>query len=491
MNLLLPIISGLCLTASFPPFSISYISFISLVPLFFSIQNKSTKDAFKQGYLAGLVHYLTLLYWIPYPITRYGNMSLYASMVPYLLLCGYLSLFPATFCWLCRSKVDRHAIITYPAYWIITEFVRSKILTGFPWCLLGYSQYKNIHIIQIADVTGVYGLSYLIMMINVSIYHVLKRRISKIELVFVGVTLLFVYGYGAYKLNKHIKGKEIKTAIIQGNIDQSIKWNPSYQRKTIEIYLELTRSCYPYKPKLIIWPETAMPFFFQDNGVFANMILKVPKESGASLLFGSPAYSIHGKKIKYYNRAYFISYGHTPIFYDKVHLVPFGEYVPLKRILFFLHRLVPGAGDFYPGHSIRPLRISNISIGPMICFEAIFPEIARTHVKKGANVLVNITNDAWFGRTSAPYQHLIMSVFRAVENRRALIRAANTGISAFIDPYGRIIKKSHLFKREILLSKISLINDHKSFYTCYGNIFLYAIFLMIGGRLWQKLKGLL
>ncbi len=489
MNLL-PIISGLLLTASFPPFSISCLSLSGFVPLLFSIKDRSAKDSFRIGYIAGITHYLTLLYWIPYPITRYGSIPLYLSIAPYLLLCMYLSTFFAIFCWLCRLR-EEPAIILYPSYWVVLEFIRSKILTGFPWCLLGYTQFKNIHIIQIADITGIYGISWFIVMINVVIYHLAKKKMRIMDIAMAGIALLCIYGYGIYRLEQPFKGKQIKAAIIQGNIDQSIKWDPYYQNKTIKTYMDLTRSCYKYKPRLIVWPETAVPFYFQDGGRLADIIWNVPKESGASLLFGSPAYMKTGKGFRYYNRAYLISCGHPLYFYDKVHLVPFGEYIPLRKILFFLNRLAPAEGDFSPAHKIEPLKCDHISVGVMICFEAIFPEIARNHVRNGANLLVNISNDAWFGKTSAPYQHLAMSIFRAIENRRSLIRATNTGISAFIDPYGRIIKRGGLYNRQALISEVKLINQYMSFYTIYGDVLVYAAFLIIiliivGGRLWQR-----
>jgi len=491
MNLL-SIISGILLTISFAPFSYYYVSFIALVPLLFSIQETDSKHAFKKGYIAGLSHYLTLLYWIPYPISKYGGIPIYLSIPPYILLCMYISLFTGIFCWLCRIK-EQFSLITYPFYWILLEFIRANFFTGFPWCLLGYSQYKNIHIIQVADIIGIYGISFLIVLINVFIYKLLKKDITAKQFVFVGFICLGTYCYGVYRLNEPLPiYKKIKVAIIQGDIDQSLKWNPTYQKRTMDIYTNLTRKSYLYKPTLIVWPETAVPFFFQDKGKFAKKIFYIVKESKATLIFGSPAYIKNQKGIKYYNRAYMISYGHSPIYYDKVHLVPFGEYVPLKRVLFFLNRLVPAAGDFSSGHKIYPLKSNGIVAGIMICFEAIFPEIARHLTLKGANILVNISNDAWFGKTFAPYQHLSMSVLRAVENRRSLVRSTNTGISVFVDPFGRIIKKSALFKRQILLSTLPLIKDYKSLYTIYGNVIVYIAiiitFFNTGGILWQKLK---
>ncbi len=459
------VISGLLLTASF---YIPSFSFFSLVPLF----KKDT--SFKKGFIAGIFHYATLLYWLPYPLTKYAEFSFYLSLIPYLLLCLYLSLYLGMFCFLCR-RTKRWDLFLIPSYWTGLEFIKGKLLTGFPWCLLGYTQYRNLYLIQIADVAGVYGISFLIVMINLAIYKVIKER-SLREGVFTMTVLFFVYGYGYLRIHKPINGKNIAVSVIQGNIDQAIKWDPRYQEKIVNTYLQLTRSSYKFKPDLIIWPETAVPFYFQEDGRLAEKIINIPKESNAILIFGSPAYRISENKISYYNRAYLLSQNRI-LFYDKVHLVPFGEYVPLRRLFFFMKRIVNSAGDFSPGDRLEPLKIKDLSVGIMICFEEIFPEIAREHVRHGANLLVNITNDAWFGKTAAPYQHFIMSVFRAVENRRYLVRCANTGISAFIDPYGRIIKRSYLFKREILFAKIRLVKE-KSFYTRFGDIFVYVISLV-------------
>jgi apolipoprotein N-acyltransferase len=209
------------------------------------------------------------------------------------------------------------------------------------------------------------------------------------------------------------------------------------------------------------------------------------------MVFGSPAYKRTPGTINYYNRAYLISPdGTPPQHYDKVHLVPFGEYVPFKTLLSFVNRLVSAAGDFEEGEKIAPLNHEDLSIGVLICFEAIFPEIARVHTQRGANILVNITNDAWFGKTSAPYQHLAMAVFRAVENRRPLIRSANTGFSAFIGPQGKIIARGDLFCEETLKESIDISNSASTFYTRFGDIFALSMFIFslikISSFLWKR-----
>jgi apolipoprotein N-acyltransferase len=244
-------------------------------------------------------------------------------------------------------------------------------------------------------------------------------------------------------------------------------------------YQRLTRSTYDFSPDLIVWPETAVPFFFQDGPPLAKTIFSLVKESKAALIFGSPAYRRDGQHLRYYNRAYLLRPDTKTIqYYDKVHLVPFGEYVPLKSLFGFINRLVPAAGDFASGNRIAPLALKNASAGILICFEAIFPEIARAMVRKGADVLVNLTNDAWFGASSAPYQHLSMSVFRAVENRRPLIRAANTGFSAIIDSRGRIMDRTDLFEEETLRATLCLIDRNLTFYTRFGDIFAYVAIIM-------------
>jgi apolipoprotein N-acyltransferase len=216
------------------------------------------------------------------------------------------------------------------------------------------------------------------------------------------------------------------------------------------------------------------------------------KESGAALVFGSPAYKRTDGTVHYYNRAYLVTPdGTLPQFYDKVHLVPFGEYVPFKHLLSFVNRMVPAAGDFAEGEKIAPLNHEHLSLGTLICFEAIFPKIARIHTQNGANIIVNITNDAWFGKTSAPYQHLAMAIFRAVENRRPFIRSANTGFSALIGPHGKIFSQGGLYREETLKGVIHISNTTPTFYTRFGDLFavsMLIISLIITASLLRKKK---
>jgi apolipoprotein N-acyltransferase len=240
---------------------------------------------------------------------------------------------------------------------------------------------------------------------------------------------------------------------------------------------------------LIVWPETATPFFFQEEFNLSSVVRTIPRLSSDWLLFGSPSYLAEGSRTFYMNSAFLLSPdGKISGKYDKMHLVPYGEYVPLRNFFPFINKLVAGIGDFRKGEGINPLNIGNHSLGILICYEGIFPELSREYKARGANLLVNITNDAWFGRTSAPYQHLSMTVFRAVENRIYFLRSANTGISAIISPTGQIIKKTGLFERSVLRGSVKFL-DRKTIYALYGDIFVYICLVLLGVIIFSSIKG--
>ncbi len=543
-NMLLAGLSGLMLTASFSPINLDWMAWISLLPLLISIEGKSRSDAFKIGLIAGIFHYLTLIYWIVTVISRYGNISLGLSLSALLLLSFYLSLYLAFFA-LLVVNVKKSSLYSFwgACIWVALEYARSHIMTGFPWCLLGYSQFSRLPLIQISDITGVYGLSFVIVWVNFVIYNLVfltikktistyttvhkpqatifdhkkhngqqktgpprsrRRRFSEtavlsefrksgrwwaengyavriiaIEIILTSLVIGFILFYGHNKLKENTKnnGKDLRVVIVQGNIDQSIKWNLDFQEKTVSIYRKLSIESADFEPQLIIWPETALPYYFQDTSQLSKEVFEVAKITHSNILFGSPGYVKYKDTMVYYNRAYIISANKVFDYYDKVHLVPFGEYVPLKKYIPFVHRVVPAAGDFSGGKEVKPLHSPDLTIGSLICFEAIFPDISRKLAIKGAELLVNLTNDAWFGRTSAPYQHLSMAVFRCVENGLPMVRAANTGISAFILANGKIVDKSELFVRGTLQRKIQL-KQKKTFYSQLGDIFAILIIII-------------
>ena len=500
-DILLSFSSALLLTLSFPNFDLEFLAWFAMVPLFYSIGDKGPYDSFKLGFLTGVVFFLGILYWIIVAVHSYGNVPLILSGLILLLLVMYLSLFSGVFTFLTRLiqiRLGLQTILFGPVLWVALEYLRSFLLTGFPWANLGHSQYLNLPFIQIADMTGVYGLSFVILLVNATLFGVLHQWSRKAfpfkEVMVTTIILLGFLVYGYLKMGvidrQMVQNPPLKIGLIQGNIDQSIKWDKSFQLGTLKIYEKLSFTVAEEKPDLIIWPETATPFFFQDEKEYQPFILNIPTRTNAFLLFGTPSYKIEKGKVNHYNSVLLASpSGELVGMYDKIHLVPFGEYVPLSNLLFFIGSLGEGIGNFKSGKEIFNFSLPQGKFGVLICFEIIFPDLCRRFVKNGAGFLVTITNDAWFGRTAAPYQHFGMATFRAVENRVSVVRAANTGITGFIDPKGKIVKQGGIFTEEAINGVIRLSKD-KTFYTLYGDVFAWFCsafsILLLGYAFLQK-----
>ncbi len=494
-NIVLVSISALMLVVSFAPFNIFFTAWFGLVPLFFAMEGKSKRDLCSIAFLWGLLFFIGMVYWVVHSMYYYGGVPIYIGILVLILLATYMSIYTVLFglgFHTARNLGATLSIVTISSLWVGLEYLRGFLFTGFPWGLLGYSQSKILPIIQLADITGVWGVSFLIVAFNYMFFIFLKAAINReklpakecISLILIILSVL-IYGYLRIGQIASVTSswKEVKTGIAQGNIDQSLKWDPAFQMETIDIYRDLSIEISRSGATLIIWPETAIPFFLQSDDRLGPIVYETAREAGSHIIAGSPAFDKGFGKIDYYNSAFLISpEGKVTDRYDKTHLVPFGEYVPLKKILFFVNKLKEGVGDFSSGKELKPLVFNqsnitgkslsfNYSVGVMICFESIFPELARGLIKNGANLLAVITNDAWFGKTSAPYQHFEMAIFRAVENRSFVLRAANTGISGVIDPTGRIVAKGGLFKKESHVRKVRLREGPLTIYTRYGDLF--------------------
>ncbi|NWF94129.1 MAG: apolipoprotein N-acyltransferase [Syntrophaceae bacterium] len=498
-GMLLCILSGLLLALSFPNFDFEFLAWFALIPLFCAFEEKSLYQSFKLGFLTGVVAYLAILYWIIVAVHTYGNVPLILSGLILLLLIIYLALFIGAFAFLTRLVQMRSGIQT-PLFaailWATLEYLRSFLLTGFPWANLAYSQYLNLPLIQIAEITGPYGPSFTILLVNATLFSVIRHWSKKTfplkEMISTLLILLIVLIYGHLRMKQidqevH-QSPSLKVGLVQGNIDQSIKWEESFQRETLKIYERLSLKVALEKPDLIIWPETATPFFFQDEKEYQSLVLSIPRKTGAFLLFGTPFYKVERRKVNHYNSAFLASpSGELVGRYDKIHLVPFGEYIPLRKLLFFIESSIgEGIGNFQPGKEIVRFSLPQGRFGLLICFEIIFPDLCRRFVKEGANFLVTITNDAWFGKTSAPYQHFSIATFRAVENRVFIARAANTGISGLIDPRGKILQQGGLFTEEAINGTIRLMKE-KTFYTLYGDLFAWICSALALGLLVHSL----
>ncbi|HCC53658.1 MAG TPA: apolipoprotein N-acyltransferase [Desulfobulbaceae bacterium] len=485
--------SALLLSASPGDIALPQLAWLALVPLFWSLNNQPPRRAALLGLICGLTYYLPLLYWIIIVLATYGQVPLPIAVLALCLLALYMSCYLAGFALLCARSGPRLPLLIFaPICWVALDLLRGLLFTGFPWLDLAYTQYNLPPLIQIADLTGHHGLTFLMVLTNVLLFTLAssltqRKAISPPALIGAAVVvLLMASGYSLWRLQTLpaiiAQAEQMEVAAVQGNIPQDQKWQPVFQRETINTYLRLSSEIFITKrPQLIVWPETALPFYPYENSLFLKLHSELTRPYQTYLLTGAP----HREKtapadgsLTYSNSAFLMAPdGRLTGRYDKQHLVPFGEYIPFRKILSFASPLVETLGAFTPGQTNAPLSCQNSRIGVLICFESIFPEISRQQAEAGANLLVTLTNDAWFGRSSAPWQHLSMAVFRAVETRKSLVRAANTGVSAFIDPLGRIQEASPLFAEYAHSQPVALLNG----LTCYvrwGYLFPWVCLLL-------------
>ena len=503
-------VSGLLLTASFPNLGSPLIAWFALVPLMVCLRNSSSLSSLRWGYVCGMVHFLTLIYWLIPCLKTYGMIPLYLSLIILVLFAAYLSIFIAGFAAAVNAASRDAATLFFvaPAFWVAFEYLRAHLFTGFPWELLGYSQFTILPIIQAADLLGVYGVSFLVAMGNATVFLIFLfvsgrswngYMVDKKQIVISAACFLAVFagawGYGVWRMDRietaMTAAPAKRVSVIQGNIGQQMKWDPAFQTATIDRYIALSRQEAQADPHLIVWPETAMPFYFGYDLPLTNRVLKGIQPIRTDTLISSPGFVRTDNRVEYRNRAFMLQAGRKKAsdIYDKAHLVPFGEYVPLKKWLPFLGKLVEQVGDFSGGEIGANLQWREHRIGMLICYELTFPYLSRAAARNGADLLINITNDAWYGRTSAPFQHFSMAVFRAVENRRALARAANTGISGFVAPTGKIMAASPIFEEAARTAEIPLMRV-STLYSRFGDWFSLACVILsiiaLGHRILSK-----
>lgn len=492
----LAIVSGILQILLFPKFSLSWVSWVALVPLLIALYREASwKRALLLGWIFGLVFFSGCCYWILDVLQGYGDMHWSGAFSLFALLIVYLSLFPGLFAF-SFSRISLRfpgfCFLLAPCLWVATEYLRGHLLTGFPWCLTGYVLVDNLSLAQIATITGVYGLSFLVVWINASIAGLFFR--SKPAVVSLPVTLAFLGGLmwtGTRPLESTDTG-QAHARLVQTHIPLDHPWDPQSQSRLLEELIELSLSppskdsaatpeagpplAAPHRTRLLIWPETPAPFYFHEDPSFRRAMNRLAESSGSTLLFGFVDWppGDDGLHTGPYNSLGTVSpEGELIAQYDKMHLVPFGEYVPWSWLFFFVEKISTGTGDYQPGSRLAVSRLkSGEKVGAFICYEAVVPDLVRRFVAEGAEVLVNITNDAWFGNSAAPYQHLLMARMRAVENRRYLLRAANSGISAVVDPWGRILSSTGLHRRTVLDGDFRF-RQASTFYSRNGDLFAW------------------
>jgi apolipoprotein N-acyltransferase len=490
---LLFLLSALLLWLSSPGPAFSFGAWFALVPMLAGCALVRPRQAALFGFLGGLLFYLLLIYWVVISLGTYGHLPWWLCGLSLLLLCAYMALYTALFCAACSWSMRVMAPVwSAPLLWVALDYIRGFLFSGFPWQDLGYSQFNTPLLIQASDVAGHHGITFLIVLANSLCYTLLAVCLRKdvnwplkntLRQGWAALLLLAVAAaYSLFQLKTVSRSllttADYPVAVIQANIEQDQKWLPEKQRQAIDTYIDLSSRAAAQQPALVIWPETAMPFHPPASPLFPELLNRTVRRDGYFLLSGAPYFIEKNKDFELYNSALLAGPDGSQSLYFKQHLVPFGEYVPLSDILPLPGPVVESIGNFASGRDPRPLAAGRARLGVLICFESIFPDLARRATASGANLLVNITNDAWFGRSSASLQHMSMAVLRAVENRRSLARAANTGISCFIDPAGRISRATPLFTTCSISGNLAL-SDRPTFFTAYGHLFPVFCLLLL------------
>lgn len=437
--------------------------------------------AFSLGLLAGVTYFVGTTYWTGSVMRQYGDLSTPVAVLLMLALAAYLALYPAVFALVVHRLVVRlgaAGLWLAPAAWVTTELGRSYLFTGFPWVLLGYSQATVLPVAQLASLFGVYGLSALVALVSTSVVLLVFDRTSArwwmTGVAVVAVAATAAWGSARMRDNALTReGSPLRIGLVQGNVAQDEKWDHQRADSIVRTYVDLGREAARRGARFILWPESALPFFFQEDPLAGDLVRRLAVETHTFLLFGSDQIERTAPP-RYFNSAFLIDPGgDVSAVYRKVHLVPFGEYVPVKRLLFFAGPLVQAVSDFSEGDRIVMLPVAGHRASTAICYEVVYPDLARQAVRSGSELLTTITNDAWFGRSSAGWQHFEMASLRAIEQGRYLARAANTGISGIVDPYGRVLARSPLFEQQVVVGDIRFLSG-RTVYARIGDAFVYA-----------------
>lgn len=450
------------------------LAWIALVPWWLAVRDAPPREAFRLTWITANGFFLGTIFWTVVAMHRFGGLSLPLSVVLLVALCAFIGCFPAAGAWLAARS--GHPVWTIAVTWAAAEWLRGIVLTGFPWSHLAYTQWKMLPFIQSADLFGIHGIGALIVLVNVAIAETIRGNRRPLAL----ASSLFVLnaGYGLVRGGRialdESHGHGARIALVQGNVSQTVKHDPKRAKEIRDLYAAQLIEAQTRGADLVVWPEASIP-----GGVHVRSTVltdkHLPYENTAWLLSGVATYWHEEKKLFAHNSAILVAPNRrVAATYHKSHLVPFGEYVPLGNLLFFVRKMTKAAGFFLPGEDVAPIDSPFGALGMLICYEDVFPEISRELALAGAGILVNITNDAWYGRSSAPYQHLAIAVFRAVETRRPLVRAAQTGISGVVEPNGAVRDRTTLFTGPTIVEAAVAPRDGLTPYVRFGDVFAAA-----------------
>jgi apolipoprotein N-acyltransferase len=502
-TLILSSIAGLIMALGYPTvlsgvnifggtFPNGLFTFIGLALLFHVLKTNGKNFPFFKGFLAGLSFNFMALFWVSVAMIYFGDMSIYESIAILIVMVIYLAIYTGLFTFLVAIMSRKFPFtIAAPFLAVSIELLRNYITIGFPWLNIGYSLAgisQLDKLTQICDMTGIYGLTWLCVLFAACAIESVSsdakgKRYGRIGALISALILILGTIYGSYRIdrirpflsNALLEAQPTfpnKISILQGNIPQDQKERPNRLKDNLEKYFKMTDQTASFEPSLIIWPEASYPYIIHS---YENELSTFNSRGFKSrFLIGSIFVDRESGKRKSYNSAFFVAPGGEILGrYDKMFLVPFSEQVVFEDYIPFIRKLVPPiAGDFGSGKEYKIFDLGDKKFSVLICFESIYPAVSRNFVKDGADFLVNITNDAWFGNTSGPYQHFEIARIRAIENRVYLLRSANTGISAIIDPVGNVSQKSALFEDATINSTI-YFRKIGSLYTKIGDLFAY------------------
>jgi len=485
-------LSAILLILSFHNPKYSFLAWVSLAPIFIIIIKEKPKKIFISSIIVSLIFNVFYLIWMKeykHPLSLPGVV--FAETIYFCLAVILTKILSA--------NLDFLGEIRFPVAWLCIDYLKTIGFLAFPWGILGYSQYKNLVLIQSASIFGVWGITFLIVYFNAIvasiIYQIIKKgKVERKTLVNISAMTMFlvlslIFGYVMLKEQKRNDYNLKRVALIQANFNP---WSVNIN-ENIEKEIELTKKSLFFNPDLIVWSESSAPFpyeyWLRKNNRYALRIDRFISSTKKPFIIGSiefnGEYFNHKFLGDFFNVAIYYDNGRLRNVYRKIHLVPFGEWFPYKKLFPFVAKILEkaGAGDFTPGDDYIVFNSEEFNFNVLICFEDVIGDLARKFVKKGSDLLVNVTNDAWTGSKKAEIQHFSISIFRAIENRRSLVRAANGGVTAIVDPYGKVLKSLKLFKSDFLIGDVPIVSNHITFYTKAGNllprIILIVAFIML------------
>jgi len=450
-----------------------WLSYFALVPLLLLI--KSPRKAFVFGWITGVLFYSGLLWWLFFLQAEEASFPMLAAGIA--ILIAYLSIYVGLFALILsftKRWLGSTAYLASPFLWVTFEYLRGLTLLGFPWGTLAYTQTQYPTVIQLSSLGGVGLVSGWILLVNALCVLLIQSRKSRKKLslclIVLAFTILVPHMWGEAQISAQV-GERLRVALLQVNLDSKRVRDRSYPEEITPAIEKMILQAAEENPDLLIMPESALPGFLGHQTEYRAWLSELSARTHTPILTGAVRYEYSGGEFKYYNSAFLFRPDGVAECYDKLHPVPFSERLPYDDVLPWIRNIQLGQGRYSPGREFKVFHLDRSSFSVLICFESIFPRLARRFVKEDAHFLVNITNDSWFGDTPGPYQHAQMAVMRSVENRVPIARCGNTGISMLVDPYGRVSQVTEMFTRRVVIGDLVLMKNATTLYRRWGEWF--------------------